>query len=75
MPDTNADYAAQVDLDADKAKTQLLKHFDTNVRLKAPPFTDLKFNNGSDQTSEATIKVTGAVRADTKTVNVDQCVT
>ena len=74
MPVTNADYAAQVDLYADKAHTQLLKHFDTKVRLTAPTFTDLKFNNGSDQTSEATIKVTGTVSADTKTVNVGDTV-
>jgi lactocepin len=74
MAVTNADYAAQVDLYADKAHTQLLKHFDTKVRLTAPTFTDLKFNNGSDQTSEATIKVTGTVSADTKTVNVGDTV-
>ncbi|MCE2142347.1 hypothetical protein GRC93_18205, partial [Streptococcus thermophilus] len=41
MAVTNADYAAQVDLYADKAHTQLLKHFDTKVRLTAPTFTDL----------------------------------
>ncbi len=74
MAVTNADYAAQVDLYADKAHTQLLKHFDTKVRLTAPTFTDLKFNNGSDQTSEVTIKVTGTVSADTKTVNVGDTV-
>ncbi len=31
-------------------------------------------NNGSDQTSQATIKVTGTVSADTKTVNVGDTV-
>ena len=74
MAVTNDDYAAQVELYADKAHTQLLKHFDTKVRLTAPTFTDLKLNNGSDQTSEATIKVTGTVSSDTKTVNVGDTV-
>ena len=67
---TADDYVTKVDLYADKAHTQLLKHFDTDVRLTSPTFRDLKINNNQDQTSESTVKVTGTASADTKQVTI-----
>ena len=65
-----SDYATKVDLYTDQAHTQLVKHFDTNVRLAAPTFSDLRVNDNQDQTSESTVKVTGTASADTEKVTV-----
>lgn len=65
-----SEVATKVDLYTDTAHTQLVKHFDTNVRLAAQSFSDLRVNDNTDTTSESTVKVTGTECADTEKVTV-----